>query len=68
MLLLIVKLVYEQQSAPSLFAGDLPLVADAHLFGALGGLIGAVRAARRQRSRYNPRRFSDGRRMHESAL
>ena len=40
-LLLIVKLVYEQYSGASVFAGDLPLVADAHLFGALGGLIGA---------------------------
>ncbi len=42
LLLLIVKLVYEQQSGASLFAGDLPLVPDAHLFGALGGLIGAL--------------------------
>jgi rhomboid family GlyGly-CTERM serine protease len=42
LLLLIVKLVYEQQSWASLFDGDLPLVPAAHLFGALGGLIGAV--------------------------
>jgi rhomboid family GlyGly-CTERM serine protease len=42
LLLLIVKLVYEQQSGASLFDGDLPLVPAAHLFGALGGLIGAV--------------------------
>jgi rhomboid family GlyGly-CTERM serine protease len=42
LLLLIAKLVYEQQSGASLFDGDLPLVPAAHLFGALGGLIGAV--------------------------
>jgi len=38
LLLLVVKLIYEQQSGSSVFAGGLPLVADAHLFGALGGL------------------------------
>jgi len=42
LLLLIAKLVYEQNSGASLFEGDLPLVSAAHLFGALGGLIGAV--------------------------
>jgi hypothetical protein len=42
LLLLVVKLVYEQQSGASLFDADLPLVPAAHLFGALGGLIGAV--------------------------
>jgi rhomboid family GlyGly-CTERM serine protease len=42
LLLLIVKLVYEQQSGASLFEGDLPLVPAAHLFGTLGGLIGAL--------------------------
>lgn len=41
MLLLIIKLVYEQQSPVSLFEADLPLVPAAHLFGTLGGLIGA---------------------------
>ena len=41
LLLLIVKLINEQYSGASVFAGDLPLVPDAHLFGALGGLIGA---------------------------
>jgi len=41
MLLLIVKLVYEQQSPASLFEADLPLVPAAHLFGTLGGLLGA---------------------------
>ncbi len=40
-LLLVVKLSYEHYSGASVFAGDLPLVADAHLFGTLGGLIGA---------------------------
>jgi rhomboid family GlyGly-CTERM serine protease len=38
LLALVVKLIYEQQSGTSLFAGELPLVPDAHLFGALGGL------------------------------
>jgi len=42
LLLLIVKLIYEQQSGASLFDADLPLVPAAHLFGTLGGLIGAV--------------------------
>jgi rhomboid family GlyGly-CTERM serine protease len=41
LLLLVAKLVYEQQSGASVFAQNLPLVADAHLFGALGGLVGA---------------------------
>jgi rhomboid family GlyGly-CTERM serine protease len=41
LLLLIVKLAYEQHSATSVFAHDLPLVPDAHLLGALGGLLGA---------------------------
>ncbi len=38
LLLLVVKLIYEQQSGASLFLGGIPLVADAHLFGTLGGL------------------------------
>jgi rhomboid family GlyGly-CTERM serine protease len=42
LLLLIVKLVYEQQSGASLFDRDLPLVSVAHLYGALGGLLGAL--------------------------
>lgn len=42
MLLLIVKLIYEQQSGLSVFEGELPLVPAAHLFGALGGLLGAM--------------------------
>jgi rhomboid family GlyGly-CTERM serine protease len=41
LLLLIVKLVYEQQAGGSLFAADLPLVPDAHVLGVLGGLTGA---------------------------
>jgi rhomboid family GlyGly-CTERM serine protease len=41
LLVLVVKMVYEQQSGSSVFAGDLPLVPDAHLLGTLGGLIGA---------------------------
>jgi rhomboid family GlyGly-CTERM serine protease len=42
LLLLVVKLIYEQQSGDSLFDRDLRLVPAAHLAGALGGLIGAV--------------------------
>jgi rhomboid family GlyGly-CTERM serine protease len=41
LLLLIVKLAYEQYSGASLFERDLPLLPDAHLFGVLGGLFGA---------------------------
>jgi|SRR5579862_1552777 len=41
LLLLMVKLVYEQQAGSSLFAGDLPLVPDAHVLGVLGGLTAA---------------------------
>lgn len=40
LLLLIVKLIYEQRSGASIFAHDLQLVPDAHLFGVLGGLLG----------------------------
>jgi hypothetical protein len=49
LLALVVKLLYEQQGGGSLFLHGLPLVPDAHLFGALGGLIGAFfpRAAAR---------------------
>ena len=42
MLLLVIKLVYEQQSGLSVFEGDLPLVPAAHLLGALGGLVGSM--------------------------
>ncbi|HEY1725004.1 MAG TPA: rhombosortase [Steroidobacteraceae bacterium] len=42
LLLLIVKLVYEQQSGASLVEHNLPLVPAAHLFGTLGGLIAAL--------------------------
>jgi rhomboid family GlyGly-CTERM serine protease len=41
-LLLVVKLVYEQQSGLSIFEGELPLVPAAHLLGALGGLFAAM--------------------------
>ena len=41
LLLLVIKLIYEQRSGASLFLGGVPLVPDAHLFGALGGLIAA---------------------------
>lgn len=51
LLLLVVKLLYEQQAGSSLLLHDLPLVADAHLFGVLGGLIAAFvpRTAERPR-------------------
>ncbi|HWW20783.1 MAG TPA: rhombosortase [Steroidobacteraceae bacterium] len=42
MLLLVVKLAYEQQAGVSIFEGDLPLVTEAHLLGAFGGLLGAL--------------------------
>jgi rhomboid family GlyGly-CTERM serine protease len=48
-LLLVIKLIYEQHSGASVFAGDLPLVGDAHLFGALGGLIGGWSPLRRRK-------------------
>ncbi len=41
LLLLVVKMLYEQQVGASLIMHDLPLIADAHLFGALGGLTAA---------------------------
>ena len=42
LLLLVIKLIYEQRSGLSLFEGELPLVPAAHLFGALGGLLGSL--------------------------
>jgi rhomboid family GlyGly-CTERM serine protease len=42
MLLLIVKLIYEQQSGLSVFDRELPLVSVAHMYGALGGLVAAM--------------------------
>jgi rhomboid family GlyGly-CTERM serine protease len=50
-LLLVVKLVYEQQLGSSVFAGNLPLVPDAHVLGALGGLIGAFLPRQRAQPR-----------------
>jgi len=41
LLLLVVKLLYEQRVGGSMFLHDLPLVPDAHVFGTLGGLLGA---------------------------
>ena len=38
LLLLVVKLIYEQQAGASLFMSSVPLAPDAHLFGTLGGL------------------------------
>ena len=42
LLLLVVKLFYEQHSGASLFLGNVPLVADAHLLGSLGGLTASL--------------------------
>jgi rhomboid family GlyGly-CTERM serine protease len=42
LLLLIVKLVHEQQVGASLFQGELPLVPAAHLYGTVGGLLAAL--------------------------
>ncbi|HEY6452874.1 MAG TPA: rhombosortase [Steroidobacteraceae bacterium] len=50
LLLLVVKLIHEHVSGASLFMGTLPLVPDAHLFGALGGLLGAWTAQRAGKS------------------
>jgi rhomboid family GlyGly-CTERM serine protease len=41
LLLLVVKLAYEHHSGASVFASDLPLLPEAHLYGVLGGLLGA---------------------------
>lgn len=41
LLLLVVKMIYEQNTGASVFEHDLPLVPDAHLFGALGGVLAA---------------------------
>lgn len=40
--LLLAKLAHEQTHGPLPFAGDMPVVVDAHLYGALGGLAAAV--------------------------
>lgn len=42
LLLLIIKLIYEQRSGMSVFEGELPLVPAAHLFGALGGGLASL--------------------------
>jgi rhomboid family GlyGly-CTERM serine protease len=41
LLLLVVKLLYEQRVGGSVFLHDMPVVPDAHMFGTLGGLLGA---------------------------
>jgi rhomboid family GlyGly-CTERM serine protease len=50
LLLLVVKLLYEQRLGGSVFLQDLPVVPDAHMLGVLGGLIAALlpRGAARQ--------------------
>jgi rhomboid family GlyGly-CTERM serine protease len=40
--LLLAKIAYEQIHGPLPFAGDMPVVVDAHLYGALGGLAAAL--------------------------
>jgi rhomboid family GlyGly-CTERM serine protease len=40
--LLLLKLAYEQTHGALPFAGDMPVIVDAHLYGALGGLAGAI--------------------------
>lgn len=42
LVLLIIKLIYEQYSGSSVFDGELTIVPAAHLFGALGGLLGSL--------------------------
>jgi rhomboid family GlyGly-CTERM serine protease len=42
LLLLILKLVYEQQSGASLLYAAVPLAGASHLYGTLGGALGAV--------------------------
>ncbi len=41
-LLLIFKLIWEQHRGALPFSGDMPVIVDAHLFGACGGLAGAA--------------------------
>jgi len=50
LLLLIAKLIYEQRSGASVFDADLPLVSEAHLYGALGGLMAAAVCMRMPRA------------------
>ncbi len=45
--LLLSKLGYEQIHGPMPFAGNMPVVVNAHLYGALGGLAGAIIAVAR---------------------
>lgn len=40
--LLLAKLAYEQTHGAMPFAGDMPVIVDAHLYGALGGLAAAI--------------------------
>ena len=40
--LLLAKLTYEQTQGALPFAGDMPVIVDAHLYGALGGLGAAI--------------------------
>lgn len=40
--LLTAKLIYEQTHGPMPFAGDMPVVVDAHLYAALGGVAAAI--------------------------
>lgn len=46
LLLLIVKLAWEQSGGGSVVLGQLPVVVEAHLYGTVGGLLGAWALAR----------------------
>ncbi len=48
--LLVAKLIYEQLHGTSVLSPGLPLVPEAHLYGTLGGLAGALRPSRHPRS------------------
>jgi rhomboid family GlyGly-CTERM serine protease len=54
LVLLVAKLIYEQLHGTSVLAEGLPLVPQAHLYGALGGLIGMVIGGRRPRGAPKP--------------
>jgi rhomboid family GlyGly-CTERM serine protease len=54
LVLLVAKLIFEQLHGTSLFAQSLPLVPQAHLYGALGGLIGMLIGAQRPRGAAKP--------------
>jgi rhomboid family GlyGly-CTERM serine protease len=54
LVLLVVKLGYEQLHGTSLLAPGMPVVPQAHLYGALGGLIGLMMGRRQPRAAPKP--------------